>query len=142
MRRLRLTDAALLAIALVLVVGTAVSVANGIAFRRRLPADHRAYATWVAHSPGRYGAAVAQPLGDGDLLCAAAPGGRYRQCLIVGHSGGVAGGFRAPPGFGVRGVRGWRCFGVARRGAACAGDAGPRRPSRPAHAKAHASRRS
>lgn len=142
MRRLRLSDAALLAVALVLVAGTAVSVARGIAFRRRLPADHRAFATWVAHSGGRYGAALAQPAGDGDLLCAAVLGAPYRQCLIVRPSGRVAGGFRAAPGVGVRGVRGRRCFGAARRDVACAGDAAPRQPRPPARTQPHRSRRS
>jgi hypothetical protein len=132
-RRLRLTDAALLAVALALVVATTVSVARGIAFRRRLPADHRAFATWVAHSGGRYGTAVAQPVGNGDVLCAAALGARYRQCVIVTHAGRVAGGFRTAPGIRVRGVRGWRCFGAARRDAACAPEAAPAQRPRPAH---------
>jgi hypothetical protein len=141
-RRLRLSDAALLAVALVLVAGTAVSVARGIAFHRRLPADHRAFVTWVAHSGGRYGAALAQPAGDGDLLCAAALGAPYRQCLIVSPSGRVAGGFRAAPGVGARGVRGRRCFGAARRDVACAGDAAPRQPPGPAHTSSASGSRS
>jgi hypothetical protein len=132
-RRLRPTDAALLAVALVLVVGTAISVARSIAFRQRLPADRRVFATWVARSGHRYGPPVARPAGNGDLLCAAALAARYRQCVIVSHAGRVAGGFRAPPGIGVRGVRRWRCFGAARHDAACAGDATRRQPSWPAH---------
>jgi hypothetical protein len=128
-RRPRLADAALLAVALVLVVGTAVSVVRGIAFRQRLPADRRAFGTWVARSGERYGPAVAQPVGDTDVLCAVAVGARFRQCLIVSRSGRVAGGFRTPPGIGVRGVRRRECFGVARRDAGCdRAAAGPQRP--------------
>lgn len=107
-------------VAVLLVVATAVSVARGIAFRERLPAERRAYRAWTMRSPGTYGPIHAQQSKGGDVLCATAPGGRWRQCLVL-RSSRVLGGFRVPPGTSLRGLPRSGCFGALPRGAGCRG---------------------
>lgn len=121
-RGLRRGDAGLAIIAGVVLLATALSVVRSTAFRQRLPRDRQAFQAWSAEDGVRYAPPVLQPGAGHDTVCAAAAG--YRQCLLVSRRGRVVGGFRVPPGTGLRRLPRSSCFGVARRDAAC-------RPGRP-----------
>jgi hypothetical protein len=116
-------DLVLVAVALVLVAGAAVSVVRRLAFEDRAPADRRAYRAWVAQRPGPYGLPVTQRQGGHDVVCGTFPATspRYRQCLVVvpaGRTARVVGGFRLAPGVGLGGRRS-ACFGAVSDSSGC-----------------------